>query len=152
MSTLSTTDQHKILTKILAEASTLKSTIERVKKAISYTNYASAGAILDSAITLCDDCSNDVYSIFRINNTLTKLDTAALMSQHAVKMTVHTTSVIDILSSIRLSNTTLVSLWTALVDGGITGNLLTLANNRITKHNKVINDIKTLLNLPGVIS
>lgn len=152
MSTLSTTDQHKILTKILAEASALKSTVERVKKAVSYTNYANAGAIIDSAITLCDDCSNDVYSIFRINNTLTKLDASALMSQHAVKMPIHNTAVIDILSGIRLSNTTLVALWTSLVAGGITGSLLTLANNRITKHNKVISDIKTLLNLPGVVS
>jgi hypothetical protein len=67
-------------------------------------------------------------------------------------MPIHNTSVIDILSGIRLSNTTLASLWSSLVAGGITGNLLTLANNRITKHNKVISDIKTLLNLPGVIS
>ena len=150
MSTLTTDAQSKILSKILAEASELKSLAEAAKKSLSYNHFASTGVIIDDTIASCDECTTAVYSSLRVITMLEFVDTTALDTQSTVKRPSRTTSSNDYLMWIRASQSNISSLWSTLA-AGVTGAVLTTSNARITRHTNCVTAIKTLQALPGTI-
>ena len=150
MSTLTADAQAKILSKILAEATELKSIAEHGKKSLSYSYFASTGVIIDDTITSCDECTTAVFSSLRSIAMLEFVDTVALDTQVTTRRPSRTTSSNDYLMWIRAAQSNISSLWSTLA-AGVTGTVLTTANARITRHTNCLTAIKTLQALPGAV-
>ena len=150
MATLSVSDQHKMLTKLLAEANNLKSISENAKKAISYAAFPATGAIIDDTILACDECTTYVHNILRTNNTIQTVNYNLVKSQNTTKVIERFSMPSDYLMLCRQSHTVMNTLWTSIA-AGVAGTSLTIANARAARHTNAITSIKTLLNLPGAV-